>query len=239
MRLLASSLFVFLSAIAMAQDRYWIYFDSKECSDYTISEDHHPKAIERRVREGRNLNDETDWPIARNRVEAVELIVDSLRIESRWLNAVSVQATSAQIRDIKALPFVRAVESFHFEGEPSRHIAQKRYPISRLEEHAKKQTEMLGRRHFHDQKITGDSVIIAVLDAGFRGVDHLPQFTHLTENHQIIGTKDFVGNDESVFERDAHGTSVLSCIAGLHEEIPLGLATNAQFLLAITENVWR
>ncbi len=88
---------------------------------------------------------------------------------------------------------------------------------------------------YKKQKRRGKGICIAVFDGGFPGVDTHPAFAHLHEGNQIIGTWNFPRADSNVFRDNPHGTAVLSCIAGLYEDHPTGLATEASFLLARTE----
>lgn len=83
--------------------------------------------------------------------------------------------------------------------------------------------------------LDGDGVLIAVLDAGFKGTDRHPALQHLFERGQIVATRDFVKGREDVFQHARHGTEVLACIAGKYGEIPLGAAPGASFLLARTD----
>jgi serine protease AprX len=72
-----------------------------------------PRARARRAREtgGRFVPDYYDVPVAPSYVEAVAGTGAALRHVSKWLNAVSVEASEAEARRIAALPFVRLVEA--------------------------------------------------------------------------------------------------------------------------------
>ena len=95
------------------------------------------------------------------------------------------------------------------------------------------QTARMGGEYFRQAGLTGQGIRIAVFDAGFPGVDTHPAFEHIRQN--IIATYDFTRDSENVFRGHWHGTAVLSNIAGKMGDIPLGFATDAEFLLAITE----
>ncbi len=97
------------------------------------------------------------------------------------------------------------------------------------------QTELLEGKQFASHGITGKGIRIAILDGGFTGTDTHPGLAHLFQGHRIIKTWDFVGKDENVYHGNSHGTSVLSCIAGIYHQNPVGLAPEAEFLLARTE----
>lgn len=83
--------------------------------------------------------------------------------------------------------------------------------------------------------ITGKGIRIAILDGGFPGTNTHPGLKHLVENNQIVATWNFVRNSQDVYTGVSHGTAVLACIAGKTGDGPLGLAPDAEFLLALTE----
>ncbi|MFH0866454.1 MAG: S8 family serine peptidase, partial [Bacteroidota bacterium] len=66
-------------------------------------------------------------------------------------------------------------------------------------------------------------------------VDTSPVFEHIRKDGRIIKTWDFTRNKEFVYTSISHGTSVMSCIAGIVNGKKIGLATGADFLLARTE----
>ena len=54
------------------------------------------------------------------------------------------------------------------------------------------QIQMLNGHLLHQQNYTGSGKIIAVLDAGFPGVNTAQPFQRLRDNNQILGGYDFV-----------------------------------------------
>ena len=88
---------------------------------------------------------------------------------------------------------------------------------------------------FQNRGIKGQGIRIAILDGGFPGVDTHEALRHLIDRKQIIATRNFVHGGQNVFTGVAHGTQVLGCIAGIVDGQPLGLAPDAEFLLALTE----
>lgn len=97
------------------------------------------------------------------------------------------------------------------------------------------QIDYLEGQQFTKKGITGKGIRIAILDGGFPGVNTHPAFRHLIEGKQIAATWNFIEDKENVFTGVAHGTEVLSCLAGIWEGRQMGLAPDAQYLLAITE----
>ena len=91
--------------------------------------------------------------------------------------------------------------------------------------------------HLFDSLYTGKGIRICIIDAGFPEVDESQLFEHIRNNNRIIKTWDFKKNKPDVYRYNSHGTSVLSCIAGVYNGKKVGMATDAEFLLARTERV--
>ena len=224
----------FTASDLKAQDRYWVEFSDKSGSEYNPIEYLNPSAIERRIKNNLNLNDSTDFPVNVEYVEKVQSIVDSVRVVSRWFNALSCHASDSQIDKLKDLPFVTDITPFQSSRKQISRFPQKSMSM-RERSVLKAQTEIMQAERFQMMDIYGQGVKVAVFDVGFKSVDEREEFKHLFHNDQVIGTWDFVGNSPRVYHGGTHGTSVLSCIAGMIDSIPVGLATKADFLLARTE----
>lgn len=238
-------LFLIGPAQLQAQDKYWISFTDKRDVKYDPFEELHPDAIARRQLEGLDLMDSTDFPVNEHYIESTRNLVASVSTVSRWLNGLVCFAHPEAILQLEKLPFVKEIHPMRSKrvevsevlNEENR-CAQIQFPHQN-EKILKAQTEILGGEEFENRGFSGQGVRIAVLDAGFRGADEHQSLKHLYENNQIDGAYDFVGRDDNPYHGSAHGTAVLSCIAGKHGEIPMGLATGSRFLLARTErNLW-
>ncbi|MFO7617612.1 MAG: S8 family serine peptidase [Bacteroidales bacterium] len=113
---------------------------------------------------------------------------------------------------------------------------EKPAPLTKdLSQTAHWQLKYLDAELFRLMGLSGKKIRIAVIDGGFPGTDTHPGLKHLFDNKQIIATWDFIRNREGVYTGNPHGTAVLSCIAGIYEGTALGLAPDAEFLLARTE----
>ncbi|GEM_PF-3555803 len=100
----------------------------------------------------------------------------------------------------------------------------------------------LGVPALHDAGFTGEGVVIAVLDTGF-DLTSAP-FARLVEGDRILATRDFVQGDDDVVDdaedpadQDDHGTSILSLLAGYEEGVHVGVAPDATYILAKTEEL--
>jgi hypothetical protein len=88
----------------------------------------------------------------------------------------------------------------------------------------------------HQNGYRGQGMLIAVLDAGFPGVDIIGGFDSLRNENRIISTYDFVNRSPFVYSYNSHGTSTLSCMAALVPGSFIGTAPKASYLLLRTED---
>lgn len=219
------------AAFASGQQVWWVYFCDKSGSQFDAYSFFDPAAIERREKNGISLLDVSDFPVSSSYLEQVGELVDTLGYASRWLNAVSVVATGDQIVEVEKLSFVsNVVLQKGFEWESATRSSQYgARPPALLPQVTRMQGQL-----FSDHQITGRGVNIAILDAGFWGVDSHEAFLGMRFNNQIRKTWNFMHNDSAIYgEKSDHGTMVLSCIAGKTKTQVMGTATEANFLLGV------
>jgi len=219
----------------------WVFFTDKEQGTFDPYTYFDTKAIERRLRSDIPVNQYSDWPVTQAYIEKVQDIATSTSHPSRWFNAVSILATDQEVTAIEELNFVVAVQPMMAFLYPASivYTASEDYNTELTESQAamlKKQTARMEADVFHDNDIRGQGMRIAIFDAGFPTVDVNPAFEHLRQNNKIIKTRDFLTRKENVYKNSAHGCNVLSCVAGIVNGQRIGLATEAEFLLARTES---
>ncbi len=236
----------------MAQDKcFWVFFTDKNDTQFDPYTYFDAKAIARYNQCGADLYDISNYPLNDNYVNAIGSYSTEIFGESRWLNAIGVEATSDNAALIAQLPFVAKVQEIVSNGTlASLRGGTTKQPgdeVSELSSCARNdddepvdiltdQVKRFGGQYFIDKGIDGKGMRICVMDAGFPKVNTHPAFQHLRDNNQIIKTYNFPKKKEDVYGWNSHGTMVLSCIAGINEEgQKLGLATGAEFLLARTE----
>ena len=100
---------------------------------------------------------------------------------------------------------------------------------------ADNQIKMLKGDYLHEQGLTGEGQIIAIIDAGFPNVNTLDAFRRIRDNNQILGGYNFADRNDNFYTRSSHGTHVLSSIAGILEDEFVGTAPDAKFYLFISE----
>jgi hypothetical protein len=190
-----------------------------------------------------------DLPLNTDYVEGVLGTGCGLRRESRWLNAVSVEAPVGTISDIAALPYVVGIQRIarlgrieplesttgdepdHGDGPPGSGNRLDYGP-------SYDQLQFLNVPAVHDSGYYGTGIVILVLDTGF-----LKEHESLS-GLDIIAEWDFVFDDgetqnepEDDPSQHNHGTTVWSILGGYAPGSLIGPAFNASFLLAKVEDI--
>jgi serine protease AprX len=234
-----------------ASDRQlvWVYFRDK--GPRSIDGQALAPAISARARARRAIRGAStvtttmgDVPVAESYVADIARLATRVRHTSRWLNAVSVEATASQIQMIAALPSVDRVDIVRRyrrpQGDERIEPLAPSTPTRRESTQATMldygtglgQVAQLRVPELHDRGVTGDGVLVAMFDAGF------PNLTHEAfSSMRIVAEHDFVDNTDSVRGTTAsHGTATLSVIGGHREGQLIGPAFGATFVLARTED---
>ncbi len=207
-----------------------------------------PHARERRERNrgaGR-LVDSYDVPVDRRYVDEVIRAGGRVRQVSRWLNAVSVDATPSAVDAIAKLSCVRRMDVVRAgSAPPPPEPGEPPAPLSPAVPNALllsygasySQNQVIGVPALHDLGYTGSGVWICMMDAGFNNLTH-----PALQNVDILITHDFVNGDSIVSDQVGqmgngdHGTATLSVIAGNAPGNLIGTAFGASYVLAKTEN---
>jgi serine protease AprX len=216
----------------------WVYFCDKDNVSFDPYLFFDPKAIERRLRHDQDLYDVADYPVSESYLTCITSMVNSVSVVSRWLNAVNVYATPLQIETIRKLPFVKRVEPENIRvlltaENTGKH--QRSNPKESQIERIRAHTAHFQGNYFTDHGIDGSNIRIAIFDTGFPRVDSHNAFQHINKDGRIKATWDFFSKSPDVYRRNSHGTMVMSLIGGMYEDIPMGLAPGAEYLLARTE----
>ncbi|MCB0396737.1 MAG: S8 family serine peptidase [Flavobacteriales bacterium] len=218
--------------------KYWVFFTDKKGVTFDPYSYFTPQAIARRISAGLPVCDSTDYPVSPVYLDVVSTYADSSCMVLRWFNAVVIWANEDDAQTILQLPFVSEVrlvstDASVMAGTQEQQVLSAAQKIALL----KFQVNRMQGERFAKAGFTGKGLRIAILDAGFPGVNIRPEFKHIRDRNGIIATYDFVRKREDVYHYSPHGSMVLSCIGGISDTIPIGMATGADFLLARTESV--
>ena len=201
-----------------------------------------PRALQRRQRiRGDQGIDERDLDVSPAYIASVAATGARHRATSRWLNAVSVEATEAQIDAIEALPFVRDTRPLVVARStvlppsptaPDPGEEDRNYGLSQ------QQLDMLGVTEMHECGYRGEGILIGVQDTGF-SLEH-----EALVDVQVLAEYDFVNDDENTADEGddmeghhTHGTGVLSLLAGWEEGEFAGAAPESVYILSKTEDL--
>lgn len=199
--------------------------------------------------------DETDRPVSQAYIDTVmNLTGGVLHLRSRWLNEIVVfTSDSSDILAIAGKPWVMGTAyiayypfGLHNRGASDGKEEANESPIAVAAKTTGSaayygatwdQTNLVKGDYLHDLGFKGAGKLIAVLDAGFTGVDNHNGFATLFSEGRLLDTYDFVRDTAgSVFNFGSHGTQVLGIMAGDLPNSYVGSAPEAQYVLYATED---
>jgi len=239
-------LFFVISADILASDTgYFITFTDKNGTPYSVSKPEKflsARAISRRRKQDIPVT-ATDLPVNPGYINKLRDLGITVKYTSRWMNGcIAFSSDQALMDTLDKYSYVKSVDVTYIPsasgkakletGKPGKKAAE----TNNIYGKAFDQINTVNGIALHDKGYMGEDMIIAIIDAGFKGVDNLPAFNHLWENGQILGTKDFVDPNSNIFMEHSHGMNVLSIIGGKIDDTFLGTAPEADFYLLRTED---
>jgi len=197
--------------------------------------------------------DSTDLPVSKVYLDSIAKAgkVEILN-SSKWLNQVLIRTTDqAALNKISQYAFVKKRSpianrpSATNEGKfietitainGSQTIASTKTTTLKYG-NSSRQVSIHEGEFLHNKGFQGKGIKIAVLDAGFLRYQNIAAFDSLKINGQLKMTWDFVNNNASVNEDDAHGTHCLSILAANLPGAFVGTAPASSYYLFRTEDV--
>lgn len=233
----------------VAPEKFWVRFTDKDNTPYSVGAPEQflsARAIHRRLRQNIPIH-LTDLPVDPDYVAQVKATGAEVLHTSKWFNSVIVRITDPSVlNQVLQLPFVADHRPVGRYASPSKDWPKDALPSDKALMElpsdadygtALNQIAMLNGVTLHRQGLMGEGMLIAVLDAGFSGVDQLSVFDSLRQSGRIIATRDFVDGDEDVYGYSTHGMAVLSTMAAYRPGVMVGTAPKAGYLLLRTEDV--
>jgi subtilisin family serine protease len=226
-------------------NRYMVFFTDKINTPYVIASPQEfltPRSIERRTRQGIQVSS-GDLPVDPAYVAGLSQLGAKVMYTTKWMNGSLVECSDSIAQIISSRNYVSRLElvaigarpvmtnSFYMGNYHSESGSRKMELANAV------QNNMLGADRMHELGYDGTGILIAILDAGFAGVNSFSYFSHLFAGDRIIGTRNFVAGTSDIYQADNHGTEVISCIAAFDENSYKGIAYNSSFILCITEDV--
>lgn len=241
-------LLLVISSVMFSQEDAWVYFKDKPNAQHFFNaplEMLSQRALDRRTSQNIALN-LTDIPVETSYINQVKSSTGiTVMAQSKWLNALHIRGTQTNILSLKTLAFVDKIvfanKSLNTTSKKvsENQVAQSKDKVKTTIDYnygsSANQIQMLNGQVLHQQNYTGSGKIIAVLDAGFPGVNTAQPFKKLIDNNQILGGYDFVNRNDNFYTGDDHGTMVLSTMGGYKENALIGTAPDASYYLFITE----
>jgi hypothetical protein len=237
----------------MTQDlTVWIFFTNKGQSGEMENEfakiqlpDNALKRRSKTFKKNETLVTWYDVPVYDEYVSEIETLLVRKRHCSKWLNAISAEIKPSNLYAIASLDFVKKIELLAKGTIPENQYFPELSSTSKTKNRSAKdlnygdsynQNHQIRVTDLHNAGLTGQGVIICMMDAGYNNLAH-NSLQHLN----ILGTWDFVNNninvgDEDDFGSGVHGTLTLSALAGYKPDSLIGPAYAANFILTKTEN---
>lgn len=248
--LLTAFSFILIQAAVLAQanPRYLVLFKEKDNTSYSAdrpTEFLSQRAIDRRKKQNIAITSH-DFPVNAGYLFAIRQIGAKVIYPTRWFNGALVEASDAQLADIKKMPFYKGIEL----NLPVANITSKSPGIARTAATHQKlgtteevdygkmnnQLALMEVADLHKKGFQGENMLIAVLDNGFAKADEVAYFKQLRDGKRIIDSHDFVARDGNIYNDGFHGLNVMSTIAAYLPGTLVGTAFKASFALYITEN---
>lgn len=239
--------------------RYIVKFKNKGATTFTLANPSaylSARAISRRTKYNITI-DSTDLPVPSSYITQIKNIpnVTVLNV-SKWLNAITIQTTDANaLNSINALPFVQSTSGI---AARTNETGRNKYDEEKITGVVPSASRVNGTEgdffnygassyaeiHLHKGEflhnigLRGQGMQIAILDNGFNNYTSpaYHAFDSANANNQVLGTWDFVANEQNVANDGNHG---MSCFSTIVANIPgqfVGKAPKANFWLYQTED---
>ena len=228
---------------AQKATKYRIYLSDKKGTPFRLEQPQaflSQRAIDRRVKQQLPI-DSTDLPVNPSYLSQIRQKGVEVLNYSKWNNTVLVQTRDESLmEEVSTLPFIVKMRKVWVEPDsiPARNKERKKQINKNAEKteqyygDAFRQIAVHNGDSLHDAGFKGKGMQIAVIDAGFYNVDVIPMFKNLN----LLGTRDFVNPQSDIYEENAHGMMVLSCIAANQPKVLVGTAPEASFWLLRSED---
>ncbi len=235
---------------------YRLLLSDKQNNPYTIdspSQYLSARALAKRARFSIPIT-EQDLPVTPQYLAAVKAVDSSVRVlcTSKWMNTVTVYCPdTTSLRQILDLPFVTGslpVAAYQLDAVPAQPESDRKTTMQFNADTIAQDSVVsynygtaYGQIAFHNGHLLhnlgfrGDSMLIAVFDGGWNGMDTVSFF----RNVNVCGTRDLLPHRNNVFEGHYHGTIVTSTMCGNVDGLMVGTAPKASYFLIRSEDPYQ
>ncbi|HDL19428.1 MAG TPA: hypothetical protein ENH29_10265, partial [Bacteroidetes bacterium] len=247
---------IVFTSYAQTREKYWVYFTNKGVSTsanlkklarQSLSE----RAIKRRILRGNpaEIFNETDLPVFPSYLKQIRETGAKICNRSRWLNAVSVEASAGELADLEQMNFVKKISPVITFIRSDSRAGKEKSPRSFRKFHSASgdiydygpslaQLQLINVPALHNAGLTGKGVLVTLLDSGFNyETNQAFRYLNLLAEWDFVFHDGITKNDAAQDSpgQDSHGSKVLSLIGGFLPGSLIGPAFGATFALAKTE----
>ena len=231
--------------------KHLVYFKDKENSPFSLDNPQQylsDRAISRRLKQQINVS-KRDLPVNPSYTAGIKNKGAQVLYTSRWFNAAVIYCDSVTLAEVFKLDFIKngqtlsrrtnntvTIRSGNVTQKPRSSVNGRLISDRQTFGAAYNQANMLGIPEMQVAGYRGEGMHVAVFDGGFPGINQVQAFSHLFQENRLKATFDFVDKNTDVFEKDHHGTHVLSTLAAYQPGNFIGNAYKANYYLFITED---
>lgn len=245
---------IFLTSFCVySQEDAWVYFKDKPNSAVFFA---NPlsvltqRSLDRRTTQGIAL-DLKDAPLHQPYVDQIAASSGiTVLAKSKWLNMLHIRGAQTDIQALLGLTFVDHIQYANHSLNPGGRVASDSNNLNYENKwseanntqinynygNSATQIQKLNGHILHQNNFTGNGKVVAILDAGFPGVNTTAPFASLRNRGLILGGYDFVNDSNNFYTGYQHGTQVLSTMGGDATNL-VGTAPDASYYLFITEDI--
>jgi len=246
--LLICTLFLGTTVFAQNNPRYLILYKDKTGTPFSADKPTDflsQRSVARRTKQNIPVT-VNDLPVNPAYVTAIRQTGASVIYSSRWFNGSLVEASAAQLEQIKKLNFYKGIEldlpvanlTLPSSGVVRTEAVRNKFETTEDLDYGRMRDQLvlMGVDILHQRGIHGENMIIAVLDNGFSQGNQVPFLKPLFDEKRIIDTQDFIGREANVYNDGTHGLHVLSTMAAYLPSTMIGAAFKATYALYRTES---
>ncbi len=253
-----------ISSQIATSEKYRIFFKDKGGEEFTVGSKLYektihsisPRSLERRKK---TLSPDSivkfeDIPIFENYIQELQRLGVSIILRLKWLNYLVVEMDSNLLQKVSGLSFVRKIQTIGEKvsvvlKKPNANTAKLNVAsrifftptvvVDSIYGMSMHQLEMLGISKLHLLGVLGDSILVGILDTGFRWKSHqsLVGATVIDEYDFLYKDRITANEPQDTSGQDIHGTMVFSILAGFSPGKLIGSSPMSMFILGKTEDL--